>query len=562
MFRIRELANVLVLHFAFLFASCGQQADHSGATDFVQDKGIHDPLHQSNVGKIRFMSNTRPLKACDESDFLTYFEIKDNSNFNFTAFLGHSLTQYLHRLDTSLSADELVRKGNYQFSFYLDGNLLYRENLNHGAGLPSQKNEDTILRKPFLSSANADSWGCFLWQRFYHHNRGEVAHMLETGVHALKVEIRPYLESKVLIIGDVIAQGEINLTLAEPEKVNEARMAIQPIQANSGWEVSKAPYDEELIRALKAKIHQNRFKDITSLVVIKQGKLLIEEYFNGASRNTLHDTRSVGKSFASTITGMAVEEGHLQSVDQTLSEFYDLTRYANYSPTKDKVTLKSLLTMSSGFEGSDADDDSPGHEEKMYPTNNWVKFALDLPMDQSKQMGKNWDYFTAGVVVLGDILDRAVPGGLEKYADEKLFGPLGITRYRWKYTPQKVVSTAGGLQMSALDYAKYGYLYQNGGQWNGRQLIDPDWVINSFTNHFSGTPDQTAYGFLFWNHTYRANDQLYEAFQCSGNGGNKVIVFNDQPLVIVITATAYGKRYGHYQVEKMMEAYVIPAVLD
>ena len=115
--------------------------------------------------------------------------------------------------------------------------------------------------------------------------------------------------------------------------------------------------------------------------------------------------------------------------------------------------------MSSAFNGSDAQSDSPGNEENMYPTDNWVKFALDLSMDSTKSNGQQWDYFTAGVILLGDILNKSVPEGLEKYADKKLFAPLNIKKYQWQYTPQKVANTAGGLQMTSLDYAKVGQLY-------------------------------------------------------------------------------------------------------
>src|SRR6185436_7094240 len=132
-----------------------------------------------------------------------------------------------------------------------------------------------------------------------------------------------------------------------------------------------------------------------------------------------------------------------------------LKEYAHYSPKKEAVTIKSLLTMSSGFDGNDDDARSPGNEEKMYPKSNWVKFALDLPIDEKTAVGEKWRYFTAGVVVLGDILNKSVPGGLEKYADERLFQPLGITRYQWPFTPQKVPNTAGGLQMRTLDLAKF-----------------------------------------------------------------------------------------------------------
>ncbi len=134
-------------------------------------------------------------------------------------------------------------------------------------------------------------------------------------------------------------------------------------------------------------------KEITSIVVIKDGKLLLEEYFNGADRNTLHDPRSAGKSFASTLMGIAIKDGYIKNEDQTLDQFYNLKSFENYDVKKDQIKIKDLLTMSSAFEGSDADSNSPGNEENMYPTDNWVKFALDLPIDQSKKSGEKWDYF-------------------------------------------------------------------------------------------------------------------------------------------------------------------------
>ena len=113
--------------------------------------------------------------------------------------------------------------------------------------------------------------------------------------------------------------------------------------------------------------------------------------------------------------------------------------------------------MSSGFDGNDEDDSSIGNEENMYPTEDWVKFTLDLPYQDS--LKNKWHYFTAGVVLLGDILNKSVPNGLEKYAENKLFKPLEIKNYKWQYTPQNVPNTAGGIQMNALDFAKYGRSY-------------------------------------------------------------------------------------------------------
>jgi CubicO group peptidase (beta-lactamase class C family) len=344
--------------------------------------------------------------------------------------------------------------------------------------------------------------------------------------------------------------------------VDEAAVVPQAVHPGGGWEGSGDPYNHDKIGQLKRKIAQGEFKDITSVVVIKDGKLLVEEYFNGADRTTLHNTRSVGKTFASALMGAAIRDGYIKNLDQTLGEFYDLKAFANYSAKKSAVRLKDLMTMSSAFLGSDNDAASPGNEENMYPTPNWVKFALDLPMDAAKESGKQWDYFTAGVVLVGDILDRAVPGGLEKYAEKVLFKPLGIARYQWQYTPQKVVNTAGGLQMSSLDYAKFGQLYKNRGRWNGVPVLPEEWVAKSFQKYLP-IPfiADGHYGLLFWNMTYHVDGRPFETFFCTGNGGNKIFVFLDQPLVVVVTATAYGKPYMHSQVDAMMERYILPAVI-
>ncbi len=350
--------------------------------------------------------------------------------------------------------------------------------------------------------------------------------------------------------------------LDKPHQAEEAGATVQPIRPGSGWPVSTDAYDQGKIRELNQKIAHQDFKDITSIIVIKDGKLLIEEYFNGADRTTLHNTRSVGKTFTSALMGMAIRDGYIKGLDQTLGEFYDLKSFANFSPKKSDVKLRDLLTMSSAFLGSDQDPNSPGNEENMYPTSDWVKFALDLPMDAAKENGKQWDYFTAGVVVLGDILNKSIPGGLERYADKNLFKPLGISKYEWQYTPQKVVNTAGGLMMSSLDYAKFGQLYKNRGLWDGKPVLPKEWVEETFRKYQKiPNSENGSYGFLFWNTTYTVNGRAYEAFNCSGNGGNKIYVFIDQPLVIVVTATAFGKRYAHPQVDKMMGDYILPAVI-
>ena len=519
-----------------------------------------DPVIKANIGKILFTDKPAQINELNKYESLQRYRLTNKSNLFITVFLGNTMTGYLRQLaPPELDSNSLVKMGNYQFSFYIDEKLIYQTNLLPGAPPPNLQNTVTVWSKPLIDNQHEGAWWSqSAWNRFML-NRGDQA--LTEGKHTLKIQLRPYLKATGLIVGDLIASGQLNLEVNRKPLVDLNKIKLAPVKSYDGFPISKETFDHYRIKRLKANIEAGVFKHITSVIVIKNGKLLVEEYFNGATRDSLHDVRSVGKSFASTLTGIAIKDGLLKSEDQTLSEFYDLKAYDHYSIKKANISLKELLTMSSDFDGDDDNGDSPGNEENMYPTDNWVKFALDLPVDSIKYKGQ-WHYFTAGAMLLGSTLDKLVPGGLERYADTKLFKPLNITHYQWQYTPQKVINTSGGIQMNALDFAKYGQLYQNNGLWKGTQILTKQWIDKTLTKQIAVTGrTEEYYGYLFWNKKYKVGNRLYETFYCAGNGGNKIFIFKDQPLVIVITATAFGTAYAHPQVDKMMEEYILPSVI-
>lgn len=525
--------------------------------DLVKMEGITTSIHKENIGQIFFSGSRVSTVGIRETDFLKSYTLTNKSNLFFIAFMGNSLTNYLHRMHRDIAADSLVKIGNYQFALLIDGRPVYKSNLLPGAPYARVQDTATVINRPFIDNENSTgSWSESFWNRFMA-NGGDSA--LSDGKHVLRMEIRPYLKLDSVQAGALIAAGELTLNVQRKVTIDISKVTLSSVLPYKGFAVSTEAFNRDKIKELKGKIEEGVFKKISSVVIIKNGKLLVEEYFNGENRNTLHDPRSVGKTFASTLMGIAIKEGYIRNEEQTLKDFYDLRSFDNYHPQKDATSIKALLTMSSGFDGDDQDNNSPGNEENMYPTANWVKFALDLPFKENK--AGEWHYFTAGVVVLGDILNRKVRGGLEAFALEKLFKPLQIKNYRWPYTPQQVPNTAGGIQMNALDFAKYGQLYKNGGSWNGKQVIPKDWVERSFTKQkpITGRSNE-YYGYLFWNKTFRVNNSSYEAFYCAGNGGNYILIFNNLPLVIVITATAYGQPYAHPQVNKMLTEYILPAV--
>ncbi|MBC9930024.1 serine hydrolase domain-containing protein [Chitinophaga qingshengii] len=516
---------------------------------------LYFPALSQTPGKIIF-SSQRSTGAINTSYTLT-----PQSNLFFTAYLDSPLIRYLQALAPDAGQQVLLQQGNYQFSLYVDKHLCYQSNLHPGAPSADAKLKDTVISKPLICHDKGSAmWSQYFWMRFLN-NGGDSA--LTEGPHLLTMEIRPYFNdpAKGMTTGAVIARGELSMLVNRQPVIDTAQITLNTLKPYDGLPVSHDHFNRSTIKLLKGNIEAGVFQQITSIAVLRNGQLLIEEYFNGSGRDSMHDVRSVGKSFASAITGIALRDQYLKNTDQPLSDFYDLHHFNNYSADKARTSLKTLLTMSSGFDGDDNDDQSPGNEENMYPTDNWVKFALDLPFKPTQPPGQ-WHYFTAGVVVLGDILHQRVPGGLETYADQQLFRPLGIKHYAWQHTPQGVASTAGGIRMNTLDFAKFGLLYQQQGRWQGKQVIPASWVQQTFTRHkvIPGRQEE-YYGYLFWNKTFRIHGKAYEAYYCSGNGGNYILVFRNAPLVVVITAEAYNLPYAHPQVNKILQQYLLPAVL-
>lgn len=528
--------------------------------DLVANQGITSDMHRANLGKILFTAQNIPPSALQQKDVLKEYTLTNKSNLFMTAFMNNSITNYLHGLAPDLTADSLVKAGNYQFALFVDGRLVYESNLYPGAPFKAVQDTATLISKPLIDNEHEGGfWSQYYWGRFLAHG-GDSA--LTDGKHLLHMQIRPYIQLAAEVkVGEIIAEGDVLLNVYRKPAINIAKVQLHAVSLYPGLDISREKFDSTRIKEMKANIEEGVFKHINGVVVLSKGKILIEEYFNGDDRYTLHDPRSVGKSFASTVTGIAIQEGYLKGEEQQLKEFYDLHRFKNYAVEKEDVSIKDLLTMSAVFDGDDGTN-SPGNEENMYPTDNWVKFALDLPVNLTRPKTE-WHYFTAGVVVLGDILNKTVPGGLEKYADLKLFKPLGITKYEWPYTPQHVPNTAGGIRLRALDFAKYGQLYKNEGKWNGRQILTREWVSKTFTKHkvIPGRKEE-YYGYLFWNKQFNVGGKQLNAFYCAGNGGNSIFIFPDQPWVVVITASAYGAAYAHPQVAKMMTTYILPALLN
>lgn len=325
----------------------------------------------------------------------------------------------------------------------------------------------------------------------------------------------------------------------------------------------------EKLRSMEAAVRAGNFTKIGSVVVARHGKLLYEAYFDGDA-STLRDTRSATKSITDMLIGIALKEKKLSGVDaRVLALLPERARkMQNPDPRKDKMTVEDLLTMSSPLECDDWNDASRGNEERMYVIEDWAQFILDLPVRgrmrvgeqvEAPKYGRYFSYCTGGVFVLSEVLQKVTGQRTDHYAQDKLFGPLGITDAQWVYSPLDIPQTGGGLRLTSRDLLKLGQLYLNGGNWQGRPIVDEAWIKASTQPH-AQIDDATEYGYLWWLKAFKSGGGAFSAFYMSGNGGNKVCAFPALDMVAVITSTNYNTRGMHEQTEKLLTDYILPAM--
>lgn len=325
----------------------------------------------------------------------------------------------------------------------------------------------------------------------------------------------------------------------------------------------------EKLHSMEAAIRAGEFKKIGSVVIARHGKLVYESYFDGDA-TTLRDTRSATKSVTDILVGIAIQEKKLRGVDARVFALLPerARKMQNPDPRKDKITVEDFLTMSSPLECDDWNDASRGNEERMYPIEDWAQFILDLPVrgrmhvgehPETPKYGRFFSYCTGGVFVLSEVLQKATGARTDRYAQEKLFAPLGITDAQWVYSPLNIPQTGGGLRLTSRDLLKVAELYRAGGVWQGKRIIGEAWVRTSIQPH-AQIDDQTDYGYLWWLKAFKTSGKDSAAFFMSGNGGNKVAVFPELDMSVVITSTNYNTRGMHEQTEKLLTDYILPAV--
>ena len=323
--------------------------------------------------------------------------------------------------------------------------------------------------------------------------------------------------------------------------------------------------DPARIAAVEPKIADNTFKDITSLLVVQDGRTVYEHYFNGNAADTLNDIRSASKSVTALLMGAAIDRGLVNGVDAKVYDFFP--EYREVDGRKRAITVEDLMTMSSIWECDDENQFSTGNEERMYVSERWLTFALSLPIKgfapwmtkpADSPYGRAFSYCTADAFTAGAVVERAARKPLSAFAAEVLEKPLGISHVQWNVSAEGIGMGGGGTRYTARDLAKLGQLAMDEGRWQGRQVISAAFIHSMLTPHAQARED-AEYGYFWWRFHFKAAGHEYVTWAMSGNGGNYVFVVPELRLVTVLTSHAYNQRYAHPQSQKIFTDYVLSA---
>lgn len=313
--------------------------------------------------------------------------------------------------------------------------------------------------------------------------------------------------------------------------------------------------------------------DIHAVLVARHGRLVFEHYFSGSDerfgrpigevvfgRETRHDERSVTKSVTALMVGIAIEHGWIKSVDEPVLSFFP--EYADLrSPEKERITLRHLLTMSSGLEWHESDIpyfDDANSENRMDDAPDPYRFALEQPVAATP--GRVYNYNSGSSEVLGAVLRKATGKPLDELARTLLFEPLGITDVEWRSYAQGNASAAAGLRLRPRDLAKLGQLVLQKGAWHGTQLVPAAWVAAATSPQINGE-GLFFYGYQFWlGRSFVAGREIDWA-AAVGLGGQRVYIVPALDLVLVVNAGLYKSPLQGSVPLAILDRYVLAATV-
>jgi CubicO group peptidase (beta-lactamase class C family) len=348
----------------------------------------------------------------------------------------------------------------------------------------------------------------------------------------------------------------------------------QPVRTSDGWETASLTavgIDPAPLSELMNRLRANPGHLVEGIVIVKDDKLVFEEYFDGRAhptygdgpvgygRDTKHCLSSVTKSVTASLLGIAIDRGFVPSVDARALGYFPEMADLDVG-LKSAITLKHLVTMSAGLQWDEwsysLSDPRNDLTQWFRYTGDLVRFVLERPMVADP--GALFTYNGGLTNVLGEAIRRASGLRLDRFSEDYLFTPLGITDLSWYLIRPDFVYASGDVSLRPRDLAKLGRLYLRGGLWNGSRILSPEWVALSATPVFSMQPwpGFAGYSYGWWPRTgiYGAG-----AFAAEGWGGQALIVMPEFDALAVFTGGSYWES-PLLSPHRMMEAYVLPAL--
>lgn len=347
-----------------------------------------------------------------------------------------------------------------------------------------------------------------------------------------------------------------------------------PIPYDGGWKVgtleevgiAREPLTEliNLINAPPTSVHD---LDLHGLLIARHGKLVFEEYFHGFNRMKPHDLRSAAKSVAATIVGAFMQSGgKLNESTHVYDLIYKGKLPEGLDPRKKEMTVRHLLTMSSGFDCDDwADSQRPGSEDSLEEQRDrglrdYYSFTLNLPMDS--RPGEKPAYCSVTANLLGAVLKSATDRPLQELFQDLVAEPLQIHRYYLAPQPSGEPYLAGGMSFLPRDFMKFAQLMLNGGVWNGKRILSKEFAQRAVSPliKIPGQYPGMKYGYLWWTVEYPYRGRTVQGFFASGNGGQVAIAIPELDLVIAVTGGNYNDRAGWLTVREYVPKFILAAV--
>lgn len=351
-----------------------------------------------------------------------------------------------------------------------------------------------------------------------------------------------------------------------------------PVETGDGWEtasLAEVELDENRLSQAVKNIENGRYPRVHSLLIVKDGKLVFEEYWDGHAwqydadgfegpmvafdQESRHTIMSITKAFTSALIGLAIDEGAIPDEQTPVFDFFP--QYDDLqTPEKQAITLEHLLTMTSGLEWNEAEYTYSEVENdliQLFIVEDPVEYILAKPL--THRPGSYWYYSGGDVNLLGEVIQEATGQRMDEYAIEHLFALLGITSYEWDFINPDTVHASGNLMLRPRDMAKFGALLLNEGTWQGEQIIPAEWIAKTKIPYITTPwPDQGEYyGYQWWLKEYRYGDQVTTALHRTGWGGQAIAVFDELDMVVVFTGGNYEDPSPHNEI---LMRHILPAV--